>query len=190
MNTFMVASVVKLSVHIGALIVLCFLFAALSTTQATTPASANTQAATVAGQCPEPRETERAPDSYYNRTNPLKKTSENLTKGRLLYEQDGKPLPCADCHGKNGDGRGPLGKGLAPVPRNFACAETMSSLSDGQLYWVIESGSGEFHLPSEQGAQRIKRPGRRTQFTAMRAHKGYLTDIEIWQLILYIRTLV
>ena len=64
----------------------------------------------------------------------------------------------------------------------------MTLLPDGQLYWVIETGAGSFHLPSEQGAQTIERPGRRTRFTAMRAHKEYLNDIDIWQLILYIRT--
>ena len=64
----------------------------------------------------------------------------------------------------------------------------MNLLTDGQLYCVIENGSGMFHLPSEQGAQTIERPGRRTWFTAMRAHEEYLNDIEIWQLILYLRT--
>jgi hypothetical protein len=40
----------------------------------------------IAGQCPEHRETERAPDSYYFRTNPLPNTPEQVERGRLLYE--------------------------------------------------------------------------------------------------------
>jgi LSD1 subclass zinc finger protein len=143
----------------------------------------------IAGQCPEHRETERAPDSYYFRTNPLPNTPEQVERGRLLYESGAKPVACASCHGINGDGRGPAGKNLIPPPRNFACAETMSHITDGQLFWVIESGSGEFHLPSRQGAQEIDRPARRSRFTAMRAHRAYLSDTDIWELVLYIRTL-
>jgi hypothetical protein len=57
------------------------------------------------------------------------------------------------------------------------------------VFWVIANGSGEFHFPSRQGAQEMERPGRRTRFTAMRAHREYLSDTGIWQLILYIRSL-
>ena len=65
----------------------------------------------------------------------------------------------------------------------------MSRITDGQMYWVIENGPGEFHLPARQGAQEIERPGRRTRFTAMRSHKEDLSETDIWELILYIRTL-
>jgi len=142
-----------------------------------------------AGQCPQPRETERAPDSYHARVNPLQTTAENLARGRLLYQKEAKPLACARCHGANGEGKGADARGLVPAPRNFTCAETMKDITDGQMYWVIENGSGDYHLPSRQGAQQIERPGRETRFTAMRPHKTYLTDTEIWQLIMYIRTL-
>jgi hypothetical protein len=54
---------------------------------------------------------------------------------------------------------------------------------------VIENGSGEMHLPARQGAQEVERPGRRTRFTAMSAHKEQLSETDIWALILYIRTL-
>ncbi|MGH7833100.1 MAG: hypothetical protein ACREQK_05615 [Candidatus Binatia bacterium] len=47
----------------------------------------------------------------------------------------------------------------------------MRRITDGQMHWVIENGSGELHLPARQGAQEIERPGRRTRFTAMRSHK-------------------
>jgi cytochrome c553 len=143
----------------------------------------------IAGQCPQPRETERAPDSYYSRTNPLPNTAAHLERGRLLYEKDAKPVACANCHGIDGDGKGPIGVHLALPPRNFSCAETMSGITDGQMYWVIENGSGEMHLPARQGAQEVERPGRRTRFTAMRAHKEQLSETDIWELILYIRTL-
>ena len=160
-----------------------------STAETQPSASSAAREPPVAGRCPEPRDTARAPNSFYSRTNPLPRTAENLKRGRRLYEGDAKPLACAACHGADGDGNGPAGRELVPPPRNFRCAESMARVTDGQLYWVIENGSGTFHRPSRQGAQEIERPGRRTRFTAMRAHKEYLSDTDIWQLIMYIRTL-
>lgn len=145
--------------------------------------------AQAAGQCPQQRDTERAPDRYYSRTNPLPVSSAHLERGRALYLKEAQPVPCAECHGLDGDGKGSSGLNQQPPPRNFTCAETMSRITDGQLYWIIASGSGEFHLPVRQGAQEIERPGRRSRFTAMRAHQDGLSETEIWELIMYIRTL-
>lgn len=147
-------------------------------------------AQSAAGQCPEPRTTPRAPESYQRRVNPLPSTAENLERGRALYQQVARPEPCANCHGASGDGRGPAGQGLVPPPRNFACAPTMDGISDGQLFWVIENGSGDYHRPARQGAQTIERPARGTpSTTAMRGHKDYLSDTDIWSLVLYLRSL-
>ena len=107
----------------------------------------------------------------------------------MLYQVQAKPLACAACHGANGHGKGPEGRQLVPAPRNFGCAETMARITDGQMFWVIENGSGTFHLPSGQGAQEIERPGRGSRFTGMRGHKLYLSDTDIWLLILCIHTL-
>jgi hypothetical protein len=65
----------------------------------------------------------------------------------------------------------------------------MNALTDGQLYWVIERGGGDFHVPATQGAQQVTRPGRGAPFTAMPGHGDHLSDTEVWQLILYIRSL-
>lgn len=143
----------------------------------------------VAGQCPEPRSTQRAPDSRYGLSNPLAPTTRNIDRGRDLYAADRSGGSCADCHGVLGHGNGPAGQALVPPPRNFACALTMNDLSDGQLFWIIENGSGDFHLPARQGAQQVTRPGRRDSPTAMTDYRRQLSDVEIWQLILYIRTL-
>jgi mono/diheme cytochrome c family protein len=109
-----------------------------------------------------------APDSYYFLTNPLSETPDNVERGRLLYQSQAKPVACVACHGARGDGDGPEGRRLVPPPRNFACAETMATITDGQMFWVIENGSGTFHLTSGQGAQDIDRPGRGAPFTDMR----------------------
>lgn len=142
-----------------------------------------------AGQCPEPRATPRAPDSHHARVNPLPATAVNLERGRTLYQQEAGPGSCASCHGVAGDGLGPAGRGLDPPPRNFTCTETMAGITDGQLYWVIENGSGEYHAPSTQGAQRVERPGRGSPPTAMRGYGSSLSPTETWQLVLYIRSL-
>lgn len=141
-----------------------------------------------AGDCPQPRNTPAAPESYERRTNPLADSAENLERGRLLYQQ-ARPQPCVDCHGASGNGRGPAAAGLAPPPRNFSCALTMQGISDGQLYWVIEKGSGDYHLPSRQGAQMVERPARGTRATAMRSYGDQLSDTDIWSLVLYLRSL-
>lgn len=144
---------------------------------------------TVVPQCPQARDTEPAPDTYQSLVNPLEQTSTNLTQGRSLYEVERKGGSCASCHGLQGDGRGPDGVSLDPPPRDFTCAATMAALSDGQLFWIIENGSGDFHRPARQGGQRVTRPGRREAHTAMSAYGEQLRDVEIWQLVLHLRSL-
>lgn len=139
-------------------------------------------------QCPQPRATERAPASYYSLANPLPATAENIERGRQLYQNETRPATCASCHGVDGRGNGPQGVGLTPPPRNFACAQTMSAIPDGQLFWVIQNGAGDYHQPARQGAQEIERPARRSRFTAMRAYRDTLSETDIWQLVLYLRT--
>ncbi|TWH64412.1 cbb3-type cytochrome c oxidase subunit III [Azomonas agilis] len=141
------------------------------------------------GRCPEIRGTQTAPTSYLGRTNPLSPTAENRAAGARLYQDDARPTPCVTCHGVLGDGQGPAAAYLNPAPRNFRCRSTMLDIPDGQLYWVIEQGSGELHHPARQGAQHLGRPGRTQTVTAMRSYGDYLTEEEIWQLVLYIRSL-
>jgi mono/diheme cytochrome c family protein len=102
----------------------------------------------------------------YLRVNPLVSGRANRRAGRELYEDLSNPS-CVMCHGRKGDGRGPLGDSFDPRPRNFACAKTVNGIPDGQLHWIIKNGS----------------PG-----TSMRSY-GYLTDEEIWQIVLYVRSL-
>jgi mono/diheme cytochrome c family protein len=116
--------------------------------------------------CPQPRFTGKAPDDLYSRVNPLDASSGNRRAGKKLYEKLSDPS-CTVCHGKKGDGKGQLSGQFDPPPRNFACAETVDGIPDGQLHWIIKHGS----------------PG-----TAMPPF-DYLTDEEIWQLVMYLRSL-
>lgn len=120
-----------------------------------------------AGDCPQPRFTEKAPPDIYNRVNPLASTMENILAGKTLYEEKAKPVACKFCHGMKGDGRGGMAMGVHPQPRNFTCEKTINDVSDGQLFWVIQNGSKDTGMPAFDE----------------------LEDEEIWQLIIYIRKL-
>jgi len=119
------------------------------------------------GSCPQLRFTTSAPDEFLKLENPLRPNSENLIAGESLFHTDAQPTACKVCHGLVGNGMGMMAPGLNPPPRNFTCAETMDQISDGQMFWVIKNGlSG----------------------TGMLAYKN-LKDENIWQIILYLRTL-
>ena len=117
-------------------------------------------------ECPQPRFTGKAPAALYERVNPLPANRANRRAGEELYEDLADPS-CSICHGKDGDGRGQLAKQFEPPPRNFACAATVEGIPDGQLHWIIRNGS----------------PG-----TAMPPF-DYLSDEEIWQLVIYLRSM-
>ncbi len=119
------------------------------------------------GVCPQPRATAQAPRDFLDMTNPLSPTREAIAAGMELFHRTAQPLACQQCHGEKGDGQGALGGGLVPPPRNFTCGDTMKSLKDGQLFWIIKKGS----------------PG-----TGMMSFAG-LSDTQVWQLITYLRTL-
>jgi mono/diheme cytochrome c family protein len=74
-------------------------------------------------------------------------------------------MQCLHCHGARGDGTGELGLQADPPARNFTCAETMKSVSDGQMFWAIKNG---------------------IEGTAMPAYPD-LADWQIWVLIHYVR---
>ena len=116
-------------------------------------------------QCPQYRETAHAPDGLYQQSNPLEQTHHNLRMGKRLYRGKDGDTDCVKCHGKKGDGRGPLAHSFAPMPRNFTCAETMNPIPDGQLFWIIRNGSPN---------------------TSMPAHPK-LSDEQVWQLVMWLR---
>lgn len=118
------------------------------------------------GECPQPRYTDPAPDEYQQRKNPLAPDTD-LRAARRIYLGDGDAVSCAACHGEKGDGRGRMSAMFDPRPRNFACAQTVKGIPDGQLFWIIRFGA----------------PG---GAAAMPPHPR-LTDRQIWELVLLLR---
>ncbi len=130
-------------------------------------ASSGALAQATARDCPQPRFTGKAPDEYYNRKNPINPATANLRGSEAIFLGNSGAENCSICHGRKGDGRGELSKLYDPPPRNFACAQTVNGVPDGQLFWIIRFGS----------------PG-----TSMPPHPG-LSDEQIWLMVLHLRTL-
>ena len=94
---------------------------------------------------------------------PLPKSPEILAQGKALYNGKGT---CFNCHGKDGDGNGPLAVQLNPSPRNFQHHGFWRHRTEGEIFWVIKNGSVG---------------------TSMVGFGGQLTDEEIWSIIQYER---
>ena len=57
-------------------------------------------------------------------------------KGEQIYGQF-----CWTCHGKSGDGQGPIGKTLNPPPRDFTKGEFKFGGTDQNIFDVISNGA-------------------------------------------------
>lgn len=66
----------------------------------------------------------------------MEPTSELLARGKVLFEQN-----CVTCHGAQGQGDGPGGKGLNPPPRNFtANANWKNGTRVEDIYKTLDEG--------------------------------------------------
>jgi high-affinity iron transporter len=91
--------------------------------------------------------------------NPVSPTPEGIAAARIIYENR-----CANCHGVNGDGKGPKADELSVAPADFRNSRVMAAVTDGELYWQITKGARP--MPSFES----------------------LSEQERWQLVDYIRT--
>lgn len=102
---------------------------------------------------------------YAGKTNPLAATGANIQAGTKLFGQN-----CAACHGTTGRGDGVAAKGLNPPPANLTGISRMHMTSDAYLDWTLSEGGSALG-------------------SAMPAFKTVLTQKQIWQVIIYLRTL-
>ncbi len=126
---------------------------------------AKSEEASVKIQCPQERNTPKAPDEIYHMKNPVPQTQKNILIGKNLYLEKAQSLQCKHCHGVHGDGTGELGLFANPLPRNFTCWEMMKEIPDGQMFWVIKKGVPNTAMPSYDN----------------------LSDEDIWKLVMYVR---
>lgn len=95
-------------------------------------------------------------------TNPLSDSPETVEKGKALYNGKGT---CVNCHGKDGDGNGPVAAQLDPSPRNFHHRQFWEERTEGEIFWVIKNGS---------------------LGTSMVGFGDALSDEEIWAIVRYV----
>jgi mono/diheme cytochrome c family protein len=93
--------------------------------------------------------------------NPLTIDTQTAAKSILPIYLD----KCAECHGETGQGNGPQAKMYDPRPRMLTDAPHLSTVTDGELYYVITNG----HKP-------------------MPSYKKKLTDEQRWQLVMLVRS--
>ncbi len=74
---------------------------------------------------------------------PYPEKSPSYASGRALFEAN-----CAQCHGPEGAGDGPLAMGLNPAPLNFADTEIASALSPFKVHNTITFGIEDTAMPS------------------------------------------
>ena len=94
----------------------------------------------------------------------------HVENGRQVYYRN-----CVFCHGDDLSGNGMFVHGLDPLPTNFADGATIANLRETFLFWRIATGGG-------QGCPRKALPGT----TAMPAWEQFLSEEEIWEVILFI----
>lgn len=97
-------------------------------------------------------------------TSPVPPTVDTVAEGRGHFADH-----CAICHGNDGSGDTEVGRNLYPKAPDMRLAATQS-LSDGELFWIIENG---------------------VRFTGMPAwsHGNKESENESWHLVHFIRRL-
>ena len=68
--------------------------------------------------------------------NPLPQTNTNLHNGEIYYQ-----YYCLMCHGRYGDGNGPVGQSYVPRPASMASPK-VKAMNDGELYRKMLIGLG------------------------------------------------
>ncbi|MGA8145078.1 MAG: cytochrome c [Candidatus Acidiferrales bacterium] len=91
--------------------------------------------------------------------NPVPATPAAIDAGINVYLER-----CQNCHGLNGDGKGPKAADLSIAPADFRDRRAMGAITDGELYWRITKGARP--MPSFES----------------------LSEEERWQAVDYIRT--
>ena len=101
-----------------------------------------------------------APASADSKKNPLTSDASSIAAGKVVYDKE-----CLSCHGKKGKGDGKSAADLDVPVGDMTSAKTQNQ-SDGALFWKISEG---------------RKP--------MPTFKKKLTEDQIWQALIYMRTL-
>lgn len=94
--------------------------------------------------------------------NPVKPTAESQAKAKSLYQID-----CALCHGDNGSGKTDVATSMNLTLTDWTDPKALAGKADWELFNVIRDGKGQ--MPAEG--------------------EGRAKDVEVWNLVIYIRSL-
>ncbi len=103
------------------------------------------------------------PEEYARLANPLAATPETILAGEQIFR-----VNCASCHGEAGKGDGAASRALNPKPTDLSVVAKL--VEEAYLFWRISEGGAELK-------------------TSMPAWKKILTEEQIWQGVVYIRSL-
>jgi mono/diheme cytochrome c family protein len=104
--------------------------------------------------------------------NPLRSRgdmAEHLRTGQRIYYEN-----CLPCHGDRLDGEGHFAHGFSPSPASFVDNGTISQLTESYVFWRVAKGG--------PGLPREGTPWN----SAMPVWENFLTEDEIWAVVLYI----
>lgn len=104
--------------------------------------------------------------------NPLRSRgdmAEQLRTGKRIYYEN-----CLPCHGDRLDGEGHFAHGFSPSPASFVDNGTISQLTESYVFWRVAKGG--------PGLPREGTPWN----SAMPVWENFLTEDEIWAVVLYI----
>jgi mono/diheme cytochrome c family protein len=87
------------------------------------------------------------PSDARAQSNPVADSAEVQREARLHFADH-----CAICHGNDGSGDTPIGRGLYPKPPDLRTDHTQR-LSDGEIFWIIENGVRLTGMPAFGGAE-------------------------------------
>ena len=95
--------------------------------------------------------------------NPVTPDASSVSDGAVLFGRH-----CASCHGAGGKGDGAAAAKLKSRPADLTDAEWIHGPSDGEIFTLIRDGA---------------------KSAGMKPYRGVLTDVQIWNLVNYLRSL-
>jgi mono/diheme cytochrome c family protein len=101
-------------------------------------------------------------DAASGKNNPVKATEKSQARAREIYAVD-----CALCHGDNGNGKTDLAQAMQVKLDDLTDPKTLANRPDAELFNIIRNGKGK--MPPEA--------------------EGRAKDVEVWNLILYVRNM-
>lgn len=126
------------------------------------------------------------PADARSRTSPIPPSADAVRAGMEHFADH-----CAICHDNDGSGQTDIGKGLYPKPPDLR-QERTQSLSDGEIFWIIQNGVRFTGMPAFAGGDEAAPAPAHAPAPAAGEHHGedeHHTEEDTWKLVQFIRHL-